>query len=319
LFLFLLVNPSAGEGLAGHLENLSSYLSQNPKSIEHIRANPATLAHHSQQDMLGANGGTSLPLSPVLQSYLDRSFAQPVEFLWIDYCVDLTNPPSLDLTYQDPTGMPIQVANDGWPAVDLFNASLYAGKEAQTVCCSTSHFVGAVNGFACNRHLATAVANEHDIIGQQRKQSLHIPTRAGTQELLGQACLLLARYVKARAALIQMSVGAVQNLAAIDLAFAHDLGYVSIVILEDLAQQEHPPFEWPQSLQQQPVNTGLLCLFYTIGSGSLSNHLWKMGSLSLPLVLLVLRRWSYSSKKESPKDHHRTPGAVVSERPWRIK
>jgi hypothetical protein len=48
--------------LAEKLENLGAYLSQNPESIENICADPATIAHYCQQDMLGANVGTSLPL-----------------------------------------------------------------------------------------------------------------------------------------------------------------------------------------------------------------------------------------------------------------
>jgi hypothetical protein len=59
---FFLVRQQAGEELAEKLENLGAYLSQNPKSIENIRANTTTIAHHSQEDMLGANVGTSLPL-----------------------------------------------------------------------------------------------------------------------------------------------------------------------------------------------------------------------------------------------------------------
>ncbi len=51
-----------GKELAEQLENLSAYLSQNPKHIENIRANAATLAHYSKQDMFGANVGASLPL-----------------------------------------------------------------------------------------------------------------------------------------------------------------------------------------------------------------------------------------------------------------
>src|SRR5260370_17430865 len=50
------------EELAEQLENLAAYLSQNPKRIENIRADPATIAHHSQQHMLGANVRASLPL-----------------------------------------------------------------------------------------------------------------------------------------------------------------------------------------------------------------------------------------------------------------
>jgi hypothetical protein len=53
---------SAGEKLAEKFENLGAYLSQNPERIENIRADTATIAHHSQEDMLGTNVGTSLPL-----------------------------------------------------------------------------------------------------------------------------------------------------------------------------------------------------------------------------------------------------------------
>ena len=93
--------------------------------------------------------------------------------------------------------MPIQVANDGRLAVDLFHTGLHLrGEEAQATCCSASHLVGSVNGFECNRHLATAIANENDIIGQQIQQLLHIS--AGAQELLCEACLLLAGHIITR-------------------------------------------------------------------------------------------------------------------------
>jgi hypothetical protein len=51
----------ASEELAEKLENLGAYLSQNPKSIENIRADAATIAHNCQQDMLGAHVAAALP------------------------------------------------------------------------------------------------------------------------------------------------------------------------------------------------------------------------------------------------------------------
>src|SRR5579875_2551482 len=76
------------------------------------------------------------------------------------------------------------------------------------------------------------------------------------QELSGNTFLLLARDLKTWAALLKVLVRAMKHLAAIRLAFADNGRDFSIVVIEDLAQQEDGAFHRPQILQHHQEGEG---------------------------------------------------------------
>src|SRR5947209_559891 len=170
--------------------------------------------------------------------------------------VDATNTLSLNIKEHDAVGAVIQVCHDSQLSVDLLDTNMRGWHLAQGTQEAANHLIGTVNGLESGSSFATSIAHQDNIVGKQIEQSLHVAVGAGTQELGGDTFLLLVRDIVARTTLAQVLMSAVQDLAAIGLAFAHNSSNLRVIVVKDLAQQKHRSFQRTQALQHDEKSEG---------------------------------------------------------------
>jgi hypothetical protein len=104
--------------------------------------------------------------------------------------------------------------------------------------------------------LAAAVAHHDHIRGDQLEQAGHVAALGGGEEPAGDLILLLAGGLEARLALIDVAPGPDEDLTAVRLGLAGDLGDLLVVVAEHLVQQEHRTLVRRQALQQHQESHG---------------------------------------------------------------
>jgi hypothetical protein len=104
--------------------------------------------------------------------------------------------------------------------------------------------------------LAAAVSDRDDVGGEEFEQRVEVAAAHGVKEAAGHLVALLARGVEPGLALVDVVPGAGEDLAAVRLRLAGDLGDLVIVVAEDLVQQEHGAFGGRQALEQDEEGHG---------------------------------------------------------------
>ena len=104
--------------------------------------------------------------------------------------------------------------------------------------------------------LAAAVADHDHVGGEQGQQCAQVAAARGVEETAGDLVALLAGGVEAGFALVDVMPGAGEDLPAVRLGLAGDLGYLGVVVAEDLAEQEHGAFGGREAFQQDEESHG---------------------------------------------------------------
>jgi hypothetical protein len=109
---------------------------------------------------------------------------------------------------------------------------------------------GGGQGFA-------ATVAHHDHVGREHlEQRVHIAALGRGEEPPGHLLALGAGGVEARLTLVHVVTGAGEDLAAVRLRLAGDLGDLPVVVGEDLVQQEHGSLGRRQALEQDQEGHG---------------------------------------------------------------
>ena len=90
--------------------------------------------------------------------------------------------------------------------------------------------------------LAAAVADHDHVGGEEVQQATQVTAADGVEEPAGHLVALLARGLEPGLALVHVVPGAGEDLAAVRLGLAGDLGDRLVVVAEDLVEQEHGAF-----------------------------------------------------------------------------
>ena len=118
------------------------------------------------------------------------------------------------------------------------------------------HPFGPVRRLAQGQALAAAVA-DHDHVGSEElEQPAEVTAAHGVEEPAGHLVALLAGGLEARLALVDVVPGASEDLTAVRLGLAGDLGDLVVVVPEHLVQQEHGTFGRGQALEQDEEGHG---------------------------------------------------------------
>ena len=107
-----------------------------------------------------------------------------------------------------------------------------------------------VQRIAQRRALAAAVAGHDHIGGKKLEQAAQVTAARGVEEAAGHLVALLAGGLEPGLALVDVVPGADEDLPAVRLGPAGDLGDLRVVVAEDLAEQEHGAFGGRQAFQQ---------------------------------------------------------------------
>ena len=104
--------------------------------------------------------------------------------------------------------------------------------------------------------LAAAVADHGHVGSQEVQQAAEITAADRIEEAAGHLVTLLAGGLEPRLALVDVMPGAGEDLPAVRLGLAGDLGDLGVVVAEDLVEQEHGAFGRRQALQQDQEGHG---------------------------------------------------------------
>jgi hypothetical protein len=104
--------------------------------------------------------------------------------------------------------------------------------------------------------LTAAVADRDHVGGQEFEQGVEVAAARGLEEAAGHLVALLARTVEPGLALVDVVPGAGEDLTAVRLGLAGDLGDLVVVVAEDLVEQEHGAFGRRQALEQDEEGHG---------------------------------------------------------------
>jgi hypothetical protein len=116
--------------------------------------------------------------------------------------------------------------------------------------------VRAVRGLAPGQALAAAVA-DHDHVGRQEfEQPVDVTAAHDVEEPAGHLIALLTGGLVPRLALVDVVPGAGEDLTAVRLGLAGDLGDLRVSVTEHLVQQEHGTFGRGQAFQQDEEGHG---------------------------------------------------------------
>ena len=113
-----------------------------------------------------------------------------------------------------------------------------------------------VRGLARGQALAAAVADHDDVGRQEVQQAIEVAALDRVEEPPGHLVALLARGLEPGLALVDMVPGAGEDLTAVRLGLAGDLGDLGVVVAEDLVEQEHGAFGRRQAFQQDEEGHG---------------------------------------------------------------
>jgi hypothetical protein len=91
------------------------------------------------------------------------------------------------------------------------------------------------------RGFAAAVAVDGSVRGEQREQTIDVAVVDGFVEASGEHVALLARGLESWPALVDLAPCPGGELAAVLLALADDGGDLSVVVVEDVVEQEDRP------------------------------------------------------------------------------
>jgi hypothetical protein len=104
--------------------------------------------------------------------------------------------------------------------------------------------------------LATAVADHDHVRGKELEQTVQVTAADGVVEPAGDLVALLAGGLEPGLALVDVMPGAGEDLTAVRLGLAGDLGDLGVVVAEDLAEQEHGTFGGREAFQQDQEGHG---------------------------------------------------------------
>jgi hypothetical protein len=104
--------------------------------------------------------------------------------------------------------------------------------------------------------LAAAIAHHDHVWRQHLEQGVHVAAGSGGKETTGHLLALGAGGVETWLALVDMVPGPGQDLAAVRLGLAGDLGDLPVVVAEHLMQQEHGALGWRQAFEQDKERHG---------------------------------------------------------------
>jgi hypothetical protein len=104
--------------------------------------------------------------------------------------------------------------------------------------------------------LAAAVADRDHVRGEQAQQRAQVPAARRLEETAGYLVTLLAGGVEPGLALVNMAPGADEDLPAVRLGLACDLGDLGIRVAEDLVQEEHGTLGRRQAFEQDEERHG---------------------------------------------------------------
>jgi len=104
--------------------------------------------------------------------------------------------------------------------------------------------------------LAAAVADRDHVGGEELQQAVQVTAADRLEEPAGYLVTLLARGLEARLAVVHVLPGAGEDLPAVRLGFAGDLGDLLVVVAEHLVQQEDGTFGRRQAFQQDEEGHG---------------------------------------------------------------
>jgi len=96
-----------------------------------------------------------------------------------------------------------------------------------------------VQRFAPGLALAATVADHDYVGGEEFEQAVKVTAAHRVEEPAGHLLALLARGLEARLALVHVTPGAGEDLAAVRLGLAGDVRDLLVVVAEHLMQQEH--------------------------------------------------------------------------------
>ena len=113
-----------------------------------------------------------------------------------------------------------------------------------------------VQRFAQGLALAAAVADRDHVRREEFEQAVQVTAADGVEEAAGHLVALLAGGLEPGLALVDVVPGAGEDLAAVRLGLAGDLGDLLVVVAEHLVQQEHGAFGRRQALQQDQEGHG---------------------------------------------------------------
>ena len=114
----------------------------------------------------------------------------------------------------------------------------------------------AVQRLAQGLTLAAAVADRDRVGGEQVQQRVEVAAACGLEEAAGHLVALLAGGVEPGLACVYVMPGPGEDLTAVRLGLAGDLGDLGVVIAEDLVEQEHGAFGRRQAFQQDEEGHG---------------------------------------------------------------
>jgi hypothetical protein len=100
----------------------------------------------------------------------------------------------------------------------------------------------AVQRLAPGQALATAVADHDHVRSEEVQQAVEVTAADRLEEPAGYLVPLLARGLEPGLALVDVVPGADEDLPAVRLGLAGDLGDLGVVVAEDLVEQEHGAF-----------------------------------------------------------------------------
>jgi hypothetical protein len=104
--------------------------------------------------------------------------------------------------------------------------------------------------------LAAAVSDRDHVGGEEFEERVEVAATHGVEEAAGHLVALLARGVEPGLAFVDVVAGAGEDLAAVRLGLAGDLGDLAVVVAEDLVQQEHGAFGGRQAFEQDEEGHG---------------------------------------------------------------
>jgi hypothetical protein len=104
--------------------------------------------------------------------------------------------------------------------------------------------------------LAAAVTDHDHVRGEEFEQAVEVTAAGGVEEPAGHLVALLAGGLEPWLALVDVVPGAGEDLTAVRLGLAGDLGDLGVVVAEDLVEQEHGTFGRRQAFQQDQEGHG---------------------------------------------------------------
>jgi hypothetical protein len=98
--------------------------------------------------------------------------------------------------------------------------------------------------------LAAAIADHGHVGREHLEQGVHVTALGGGEESPGHLLALRPGGIEARLAVVHVAPGACEDLPAVRLGLAGDLGDLPVVVAEHLMQQEHGALSWRKALEQ---------------------------------------------------------------------